>query len=69
MCDCQQKTMDKFKEMYPEATGITGQYEILSGQAYSVVKVQMPGKKKPKEVLLLHSYCPTCGKKYQEDDK
>lgn len=66
MCNCENTTIEKFKEMYPDAENIYGQYEILSGRAYSVVTIKLPNKKKPVEKLLLHSYCPTCGKKYNE---
>lgn len=69
MCDCQNRMIEKFKEMYPEATSIVGQYEILSGRAYSTVKVKLPNQKKEKEVLLLHSHCPTCGEKYPSTEQ
>jgi ribosomal protein L33 len=65
MCNCKNVTNDKFKEMYPDAESIYGQYEMLSGRAYSVVTIKLPNKKKPIEKLLLHSYCPTCGQKYE----
>lgn len=64
MCDCAIKNVEKIMEMYPDAISVTDQHEILSGRAYSVIKVQQPGKRKAKELLLLHSYCPTCGAKY-----
>lgn len=67
-CNCQKATEEKFKELYPDAQRISGQYEMLSGRAYSVIEITIPNKKKPIERLLLHSYCPTCGKKYESEE-
>jgi len=69
MCSCQDKIIDNLKAKYPNATSITGQYELLSGRSYSVVKIHTPDKKKPKEALLLDSYCPHCGLKYSDNQE
>lgn len=66
MCNCQQTVIEKFKELYPAAENIDGQYEMLSGRAYSVVKIKIPDKKKPIEKLLLHTFCPVCGNRYEK---
>lgn len=65
MCNCRQQMIDKFKELIPGAESITGQYEMLSGRSYSDYDIKMPGKKKPEKKMLLHSYCPHCGKPYE----
>jgi len=64
MCNCQKETEQKFREMYPDAEDIYGQYELMSGKAYSIYTIKLPNKKKPIEKNLLHSYCPICGTKY-----
>jgi len=64
-CNCQSEMKKKFKEkLYPNATSIDGQYEILSGRAYMNYTVHEEGKKKPVEVPVLLSYCPHCGEPY-----
>lgn len=68
MCDCIKNTVNKFKEMYPEAENISYQnIEMLSQRVYSTVEIKLPDKKKPIERLVLHSYCPICGKKYDDN--
>ena len=70
MCNCIENVTNKFKEMYPQAENIYYQnVEIMSHKTYSTIEVKMPNKKKPTERLLLHSHCPICGKKYEEEQK
>ena len=64
-CNCQTEIKAKLKEkLYPTATSIEGQYEVLSGRAYMNYTVYEEGKKKPVEVPVLLSYCPHCGEPY-----
>ena len=65
-CNCKEKIQEKFRELYPNAASIFGQYEMLSGRAYMEFEITMEGKKKPKKVPLLLSRCPHCGKPYDE---
>lgn len=67
MCNCVREAENKFKELYPDAENIEYEnVEMLSGKVYSTVNVTLKGKKKPKRQLLLHSYCPICGQKYDK---
>lgn len=69
MCDCKAIMMEKFKEFYPDAENVTAiNYEIMSGRSYSEYEIKLSNKKKPIERLLLHSYCPHCGKPYEATD-
>lgn len=68
MCNCEREINEKFKERYPGATYIAGQYEMFSGRSYSTVTIHVPNKKKPIEQLLLNSYCPHCGEKYPDKE-
>ena len=67
MCNCRQETLVKLKEMYPDAEYVEGQYETFSGRSYSDCGIKFPDKKKPRKILLLNTYCPICGKKYEDD--
>lgn len=69
MCNCVNETVAKFKEMYPDAERVSYQnIELMSGKVYSTIELKLKDKKKPIEKMLLHSYCPTCGKKYEEGE-
>jgi len=62
--------IDKFKEFYPDAENVSAiNYEILSGRSYSEYEIKFPNKKKPSSRLLLHSYCPHCGKPYEAKEE
>jgi ribosomal protein L33 len=63
MCNCRERV----NKGVSKALGKEGEiinYEMLSGRTYSTFQYQ-DGKRK-KEQLILHTYCPTCGKKYEE---
>ena len=66
MCDCWRDIKEGLKEKhFPDAESISNMnLEYLSGRTFSTYEVKLPGKKKPKTVPVLHSYCPHCGKKY-----
>ena len=67
MCNCIKETEKRFRELYPDAEAIEYEnVELLSGKVYSTVNIVAQGKKKPKKQLLLHSYCPICGQKYEK---
>lgn len=55
--------MDRMREIYPDATKICGQYEVLSGRAYMDYTIEFKDKKK-KVTPLLCSHCPHCGQPY-----
>ena len=68
MCKCIEQTVEQLKVvMYPDAENISfANQELISGKLFSSVEAQLPGKKKPQIVQLLHSYCPMCGEKYPD---
>lgn len=65
MCKClyekaeQMKEVGGYEEVFPPI-------EILSGRAYMMFTVKEHGKKKEKQVPMLLSKCPICGKQYEE---
>lgn len=67
MCNCIQTVKEKMKEFHPDAESISFEnQELLSGRLFSTLEIMIPGKKKPQKELLLHSYCPICGKPYEK---
>jgi hypothetical protein len=63
MCDCRKQINQKVSETLGKEGSIVN-YEMISGRTYSIFEYQ-DGKRK-KQQLILHTYCPTCGKKYEE---
>ena len=55
----QMKEVGGYEEVFPPI-------EILSGRAYMMFTVKEHGKKKEKQVPMLLSKCPICGKQYEE---
>ena len=53
------KQVGGYEEVFPPI-------EILSGRAYMMFTVKEHGKKKEKQVPMLLSKCPICGKQYEE---
>lgn len=68
MCNCDKEMTAKLKvKLYPEATSIWNvDRDILSGRTLSHYEITVPGKKKPKQILIGHSFCPYCGRQYEE---
>jgi len=67
MCDCEVRVKAELQKLYTGATDILGQYELLSGRSYMEYEITMPERKKPRTKMVLHSYCPHCGQKYDTD--
>lgn len=63
MCDCRQTVNKKISELLGKEGQIVN-FDLMSGRTYSTFEYQ-DGRKK-KQQLVLHSYCPTCGEKYEE---
>lgn len=69
MCNCMQTVQEKIRErVMPEAERVSIDHEMLSGRTYSTAYCTIPGKKKRVEKLILHSFCPFCGEKYDKED-
>jgi hypothetical protein len=71
MCNCikelEEKLKTNYKSDYPELENAKLiNVEVLSGRIYSTVEIHIKGKKKPITQYILHSHCPICGKKYDE---
>ncbi len=68
MCNClyekaeQMKEVGGYEEVFPPI-------EILSGRAYMMFTVKENGKKKEKQVPMLLSKCPICGKAYEKKEE
>lgn len=66
MCDCKKLVSDRIHGLVPEADHVSIEHEMLSGKTYSTAYCYIPGKKKPSEKMILHSFCPFCGEKYDK---
>ena len=62
-CDCLQNTISKMEQSGFE--NIEPPLEILSGRLYLSFSGNKKGKKKKREIPVLLSKCPFCGKKYE----
>lgn len=69
MCNCYNEMREKIKErIFPDATFIFNMdMDLLSGRTLSHYEVTIPGKRKKEEIVVGHSYCPHCGKRYEEE--
>ncbi len=62
-CSCMKMTIERMKEFYPDYTEVYfDDMDLLSGGLANTVTIEM-GKKK-KHLIIKHSFCPFCGKKY-----
>lgn len=70
MCNCIKEVEQKFKDNFGYEE-VNGPVELLSGRAYLSFEVKETGKKKSKQVPMMLSKCPICGKEYakKEDSK
>ena len=70
MCNCDTKIREKIKDkIHPNATFVSNlNLELLSGRTFSNYEAQVPDKKKPIPIKMLHSFCPYCGEKYDTDN-
>ena len=66
MCKCVKELNEKVSKQFGKEGYIVNQ-DILSGKIYSTFEYQ--DGKRTKVRLILHSYCPICGKKYDEEEK
>jgi hypothetical protein len=68
-CDCMCRMENEIKNhFHPEAEYMNGQYEMLSGRGYMNFSYKIPSRKSEKTMMVLFSYCPFCGKSYQEEE-
>lgn len=65
MCVCIYEMKKRLEENGYE--NVKPPVEIISGRVYISFTAREPGKKKEKEVPLLLSKCPFCGKKYEKE--
>lgn len=63
-CDCREQINQKVSEAIGKG-GCIVNYDLISGRTYSTFEYQ-DGKRK-KQQLILHTYCPTCGKPYKKE--
>jgi len=67
MCNCIKEMLSKTREKFPGCEKVSfDNMELLSGKIFSDVSVTMPGAKKPRTFHILHTFCPICGKRYEE---
>ena len=64
MCNCVKEVEEKLSNKLGKQGKIVN-IELMSNRTYSTFKYQ--DGKRNKEMLILHSYCPHCGKKYEEE--
>ena len=64
MCNCVQEMIDKITEKGFE--NVEAPVELLSGRLYLTFTGYKKGQKKQREIPVLLSKCPMCGKEYKE---
>jgi len=64
VCNCRKITNARTVELLGKEGEIVD-FELLSGRTYSTFKYK--DGKRNKAQLILHSYCPFCGQKYEEE--
>jgi len=62
MCNCMKEVEQKFKDNF-DYEEVSGPVEVLSGRAYLSFEVKDKGK--TKQVPMMLSKCPICGKEYK----
>lgn len=65
MCNCMKEVEQKFKDNFGYEE-VNGPVEFLSGRAYLSFEVREKGSKNTKQVPMMLSKCPMCGKPYKE---
>lgn len=65
MCNCIKEVEQKFKDNFGYEE-VDGPVELLSGRAFLSFEVREKGSKKTKQVPMMLSKCPICGKPYEE---
>ncbi len=66
-CNCVEETIKILEERGFE--NIEPPLELLSGRLYLSFRGKSKGKNKEREIPILLSKCPFCGKKYEGRDK
>lgn len=61
------ETVDNLQEELG-ANYVAPPVELISNRAYLSFEVTLEGKKKSKEISILLSRCPFCGKSYEESE-
>jgi hypothetical protein len=64
MCNCRKELDKKISELL-KTEGQIVNFDLISGQTYSDFEYKVG--KKTKRQLLIHTYCPFCGKRYNEE--
>ena len=65
MCDCMRKLEQRFIEEQG-CEEANAPVELLSGRVYLSFTVRMKGKINTKQMYLMLSKCPICGKEYEK---
>jgi hypothetical protein len=67
-CGCREALNEKLNEVL-KCEGGQINYEMFSGKTFSTFNYETTerGKKRKKETMVLHTYCPSCGEKYKRD--
>lgn len=66
VCNCKEEINDRLKEKFGEEVFLHG-YDLLSGKSGTPFE-HKEGKRKTTSYVF-HTYCPFCGKKYDEEGK
>jgi len=65
-CNCRSELLNKIREQNPEyLSALYLNYDIISGRNVVEVEVNIKGKKHPKVLNILASYCPHCGLEFE----
>lgn len=66
-CDCRKKLEEKLAANFPEAAI---DYELLSGKTFSFFRFKQRHRNQliERKTFIFHSYCPWCGKPYDEPE-
>lgn len=69
-CNCRHNIDEQTQKFLKVDNGCIVDFDLISGRTFSTFKYEkeVNGRKRKKELIIAHTYCPFCGKKYKTED-